>query len=122
RFYSGPVVKRFSPLGLLAVSAIVATIGLQFLSYSAGFVIIIAATVYALGKTYFWGTMLGVVSELFPKGGALALNFTSAVGQVGVGVIGAVFLGTIQDREVDKNLAIYDQNNNTELYSDYITE
>lgn len=122
RFYAGPIVHKFSPLGLLAASAFIAAVGLQLLSFSAGFVIIIAATIYALGKTFFWGTMLGVVSEQFPKGGALALNFTGAVGQLGVGVIGAVFLGSIQDKEVDQNLAAYDQRNNTELHSTYVTE
>ncbi|QCR24827.1 sugar MFS transporter [Pontibacter sp. SGAir0037] len=122
RFYSGPIVHKFSPLGLLAVSAFVAAAGLQLLSYSAGIVIIVAATIYALGKTFFWGTMLGVVSEQFPKGGALALNFTGAVGQVGVGVIGAVFLGAIQDKELDQNLAVYDRQHQTELHMNYITE
>lgn len=122
RFCSGPVVHRLSPLGLLAVSALVAALGLHFLSYSVGFAIIIAATVYALGKTFFWGTMLGVVAEQFPKGGALTLNFTSAVGQMGVGVIGAVFLGTIQDKQLDQNLAAYDTKNNTTLHSTYITQ
>jgi len=122
RFYAGPIVNRFSPLGLLAISAFIAAFGLQFLSYSAGFIIIIAATIYALGKTFFWGTMLGVVSEQFPKGGALALNFTGAVGQVGVGVIGAVFLGTIQDQQLDQNLARFDQVNQTEYHTTYVTE
>lgn len=121
RFYSGPIVHRLSPLGLLATSAFIAAIGLVFLSYSSGLVIIIAATVYALGKTFFWPTMLGVVSEQFPKGGALALNFTGAVGMMGVGVIGAVILGFVQDKELDKNLASYDQTNNTSLHSTYIT-
>jgi hypothetical protein len=111
-----------SPLGLLAISALIASIGLYSLSYSVGVVIIIAATIYALGKTFFWGTMLGVVAEQFPKGGALTLNFTSAVGQMGVGVIGAVFLGTIQDKQLDQNLAAYDAKNNTTLHSTYITQ
>lgn len=122
RFYSGPIVHRLAPLGLLSASALIAAMGLYFLSYSAGFIIIIAATVYALGKTFFWGTMLGVVSEQFPKGGVLALNFTGAVGQVGVGVIGAVILGAVQDKQLDQNLAAYDQRNKTELHSTYITK
>jgi MFS family permease len=122
RFYSGPVVHKLSPVGLLAASSAIAAAGLFFLSYSSGYVIIIAATVYALGKTYFWPTMLGVVSEQFPKGGALALNFTGAVGMMGVGVIGAVILGFVQDKQLDQNLALYDRTNNTELHSTYITE
>jgi hypothetical protein len=75
RFYSGPIVHKFAPLGLLAISAVVACFGLEFLSYSVGFVIIVAATIYALGKNFFWGTMLGVVAEQFPKGGAINLEF-----------------------------------------------
>ncbi|WP_206614367.1 MFS transporter [Chitinophaga barathri] len=122
RFYSGPFVHKLSPLGLLAVSALIAFAGLQFLSFSTGFYIILAATVYALGKTFLWGTMLGVVAEQFPKGGVLALNFTGAVGQVGVGVIGAVILGFVQDKKLDANLATYDVANQTALHSTYVTE
>jgi len=62
--------------------------------------------------------MLGVVSEQFPKGGALALNFTGAVGQVGVGVIGAVILGFVQDKEFDKNL----YQHHTEIHSSYVNK
>lgn len=122
RLFSGPIVHKLNPIGLLAISAFIAVVGLVFLSYSAGFMIVVAATVYALGKTFFWPTMLGVVSEQFPKGGALALNFTSAVGMMGVGVIGAVILGVVQDKQLDQNLAAYDQNNNTTLHSTYLTE
>jgi MFS family permease len=121
RFYSGPIVHKLSPIGLLALSSAIAAGGLYLLSYSSGYMIIIAATVYALGKTYFWPTMLGVVSEQFPKGGALALNFTGAVGMMGVGVIGAVILGFVQDKQLEQNLVIYDTKNKTELHSTYVT-
>ena len=122
RLYSGPIVHKLSPIGLLVAGSLVAVIGLVLLSYSTGFLIIIAATIYALGKTFFWPTMLGVVSEQFPKGGALAINFTGAVGMMGVGVIGAVILGFVQDRQLDQNLATYDQKNNTSLHATYLTE
>lgn len=121
RFYAGPIVHRFSPFGLLAVSAAIAFAGLNFLSWSTGVMILIAATVYALGKTFLWGTMLGVVAEQFPKGGVLALNFTGAVGQVGVGVIGAVILGFVQDKQLDKNLQRYDASHQTTLHATYLT-
>ncbi|ULQ54052.1 MFS transporter [Flavihumibacter fluvii] len=121
RFYAGPIVHRLSPIGLLVASSLIAMLGLVFLSYSTGALIIIAATVYAFGKTFFWPTMLGVVSEQFPRGGALALNFTGAVGMMGVGVIGAVILGFVQDKQLDQNLAAYDQANNTTLHADYLT-
>jgi MFS family permease len=121
RLYAGPIVHKLSPIGLLVISSLIAMVGLVFLSYSAGFMIVIAATIYALGKTFFWPTMLGVVSEQFPKGGALAINFTGAVGMMGVGVIGAVILGFVQDKQLDQNLATYDQKNNTTLHTDYLT-
>jgi len=48
--------------------------------------------------------MLGIVAERFPKGGALSLNVTSAVGMMSVGVIGTVFLGRVQDHAVESQL------------------
>lgn len=122
RMYSGVVVKLMSPLVILGVSALISAVGLQLLSISTGFYILLAAVLYALGKTFLWGTMLGVVSEQFPKGGALALNITSAVGQLGVGIIGAVFLGFIQDVNIDKQLLVYDKEHNTHYHQELITE
>lgn len=122
RMYTGVAMKFFSPLSLLAISALISAIGLQILSFSVGYFILIAALLYALGKTYLWGTMLGLVSELFPKGGAFALNVTSAVGQLGVGIIGAVFLGYIQDKQIDSKLALYDINNNENYHEKLVTE
>jgi len=104
RFFAGPIVHRISPLGLLAASAFVAMCGLLFLSKAEGAMILIAATLYGFGKTFFWPTMLGVVAEQFPRGGALTLNATGGVGMLGVGVVGAVFLGYIQDTSVDRHL------------------
>ena len=97
RLFAGPIVHRLSPLGLLAVSSLLAAIGLVLLSRTAGVAIFAAATVYGLGKTFFWPTMLGIVSERFPKGGALTLNATGGVGMLSVGVVGTVFLGYWQD-------------------------
>jgi DHA2 family metal-tetracycline-proton antiporter-like MFS transporter len=105
RFYAGPIVHRFSPIGLLVASAVVAIIGLLFLSKATAFVIVIAATVYAFGKTFLWSTTLGLVAEQFPKGGALTLNGVSAVAVLGMGIIGTPFMGVLQDRAVDRDLA-----------------
>ena len=44
-----------------------------------GALIFLAATLYGFGKTFFWPTMLGVVSEQTPKGGALTLNAISGL-------------------------------------------
>ena len=114
RFLAGPIVHKLSPLGLLAVSAMVAAVGLLFLSSATGIALLAAATIYGFGKTFLWPTMLGVVSERFPKGGALTLNATTGVGMLGVGVLGFPFMGLIQEHAVQRDVqaqhpGIYEQ-------------
>jgi MFS family permease len=96
RFFAGPIVHRISPLGLLACGATLAIVGLYTLSFTVGAAIFLAATVYAFGKTFFWPTMLGVVSEQMPKGGALTLNAISGIGMLAVGTLGFPYIGTLQ--------------------------
>ncbi len=113
RFFAGSIIHRISPLGLLAVSATIAACGLFSLSMATGIGILVAATLYALGKTFFWPTTLGVVSEQFPKGGALTMNLIAGVGMLGVGIVGSIFIGNIQDRIVSSQL----QKENSALYA-----
>jgi fucose permease len=112
RFYAGPIVHKFSPIGLLVVSAVIAIAGLLFLSKASAFMIIVAATIYALGKTFLWSTTLGLVSEQFPKGGALTLNGVSAVGVLGMGLLGAPIMGGLQDKGISADLS----KNHPEIY------
>ena len=98
RFFAGPLEHTLSPLGLLCVSGVFGAIGLTLLGGAAGVVMcVIAATVYALGKTYLWPTMLAVVSERFPKGGALTIGAVGAVGMLSAGLIGTPAIGFQQD-------------------------
>ncbi|VAX39178.1 hypothetical protein MNBD_PLANCTO02-2987 [hydrothermal vent metagenome] len=96
RFFAGPIVHKLSPLGLLLISSVLAIFGLYALSFTAGLMIFAAATLYALGKTFFWPTMLGVVSEQCPKGGALTLNAISGIGMLAVGTLGFPYIGKLQ--------------------------
>jgi hypothetical protein len=121
RFCAGPIVHRLSPLGLLAMSAAIAAVGLAALSASTGLWILLAATLFALGKTFFWPTMLGVVAERFPRGGALTLNITGGVGMLGVGVVGSVLIGTIQDGNIERDLAAHDGQHQTSYVADHVT-
>lgn len=98
RFFAGPIIHRLSPLGLLATCSLIAALGLIALSRAEGIAILAAATIYGVGKSFFWPTMLGVVAERFPRGGALTMNAIAGVGMLSVGIVGAVFLGAIQDR------------------------
>ena len=102
RFYAGPIVHKFKPLPLLGISAVLAIIGLYTLSLTEGMVIFAAATLYGVGKTFFWPTMLGVVSEQTPKGGALTLNAISGIGMLAVGTLGFPYIGALQ---ADKQIA-----------------
>ncbi len=116
RLFAGPIVERISPLALLALSAVIAAIGLVWLA-SAGTlfgVLLLAATFYGIGKTFLWPATLGIVSEQYPKGGALMLNAISGVGLIAVGTIGGPLIGTMQDIDlataVAKDIpAIYEQ-------------
>lgn len=108
RFFAGPIVHKISPLGLLAASAAIASLGLYSLAAAgtAFVTLFAAATLYGFGKTFFWPTTLGLVSEQYPKGGALLMNAIAGVGMIGVGTIGGPIIGILQDKafveKVDK--------------------
>jgi MFS transporter, DHA2 family, metal-tetracycline-proton antiporter len=104
RFYAGPIVHKFSPIGLLVISCLLAIAGLIFLSKATAGMLVVAAIVYALGKTFLWSTTLGLVSEQFPKGGALTLNGVSAVGVLGMGILGTTLMGLFLDTNIDAGL------------------
>jgi MFS family permease len=88
RFFGGPLAHRFSPVGLLALSSILAAIGLFSLSsVRTPLHAFAAATIFGIGKTYFWPVMLGVTSERFPKGGALLLAIMGGTGNLSAAFI-----------------------------------
>ena len=88
RFFGGPLARRFSPMGLLTLSAILSAVGLFGLgSVATPFQAFLAATVFGIGKTYFWPVMLGITSERFPKGGALLLAIMGGTGNLSVAFI-----------------------------------
>jgi MFS family permease len=106
RFFAGPLARRLTPLGLLMICSVLGAAGLFWLA-NAGTVptiIVLAATLYAVGKTFYWPSMLGLVSEQFPRGGALTLNAIAGMGMISVGVLGGPFLGTLQDASLDQGL------------------
>jgi MFS family permease len=115
RFCAGPIVHKLSPLGLLATCATLAVVGLTLLSKTNGAtmtVIFGAATLYAVGKTFFWPTMLGLTSEQCPKGGALTLNAMGGIGMLAVGILGFPFIGGLQESTATQKL----QASNPALY------
>jgi hypothetical protein len=115
RFFAGPIVERISPLGLLFTSSILGCLGLQLLgAATTGILCIVAATVYACGKTFLWPTMLAVVSEQFPRGGAITIGAVGGVGMLSAGLLGGPGIGFKQDFHATASLnesspAIYER-------------
>ena len=66
---------------------------------------VLAATVYAIGKTFLWPTMLAVTSEQFPKGGAITIGAVGAVGTLSAGLLGGPGIGFLQDQAASAQLA-----------------
>ena len=119
RFFAGPIVHRISPLGLLFASSVLAVVGLYSLgSFSAAATVMVAATVYGMGKTFFWPTMLGVVSERFPRGGALTLGAIGGVGMLSAGLLGGPGIGYMQDRYASEKL----EETSPALYQEFAAE
>ena len=105
RFFAGPIVHRISPLGLLCVSGVLGFAGLQLLgAATTGVLCVIAATVYACGKTFLWPTMLAVVSEQFPKGGAITIGAIGGAGMLSAGLLGGPGIGFKQDYHASNSL------------------
>jgi fucose permease len=97
RFFAGIPLKYMSPPGLLLLSSVCSIIGLFALASVDGALVWVAFIFYAVGQTFYWPTVLGFVSEQFPKGGAMTLNTVSAMGLLTVGIFGFAFLGTAKD-------------------------
>lgn len=77
RHFAGAIAKHISSVGLLFFGCIFAALGLYGLSLSTSpLTAFLSATVWGVGVCYFWPTMLSVVSERYPKGGALFLGLT----------------------------------------------
>lgn len=107
---------KISPIGILFVCAILACIGLNLTSIATGFgMAMLALTVYGIGKTFFWPTMLAVASDRFPKTGAIAISLMGGIGMMSAGLIGSKGLGYAKDRFAGEELKKAD----AALYEEY---
>ncbi len=101
RFCANFIEKRLgiSPVGILVICATLACIGLQLASNITTIgVAFLALAVYAIGKTFFWPTMLAVASDRFPRTGAIAISIMGGIGMMSAGLIGSPGLGYAKDR------------------------
>ena len=86
RFFAGPIIHKFNPVGVLLGSAIVSTLGIFLLLNSSGTMTYVATAVFAVGLTYFWPTMIGFVGEYLPRTGALGMSLVGGAGMFGVSI------------------------------------
>ena len=101
RFCANFIEKRLgvSPVGLLLICAALACVGLNLASGMKTIgVAFLALAVYAVGKTFFWPTMLAVASDRFPRTGAIAISIMGGIGMMSAGLIGSPGLGYAKDR------------------------
>ncbi|MES2331538.1 MAG: MFS transporter [Bacteroidota bacterium] len=99
RGFAGPVVHKFSPTGVLLISAILSAAGLYLLGHSTGNMLFVGAIIFGMGVCYFWPTMLGFVSENLPKTGAVGMNLMGGAGMFAVSVY-TIFMGDHYDKLV----------------------
>jgi len=105
-----------SPLGILLASSVLAVVGLQLASGMSSFPLaLVALGIYAIGKTFFWPTMLAVVGDRFPRSGAVAMSIMGGIGMLSAGLLGGPGLGYAKDRFTAENLqatapAVYEAN------------
>lgn len=121
RIFAGHLIEKFKPLGVLAMACAIAAGGLFLMSDATGGVILAAATLYGIGKSFFWGTTLAVASEQFPKGGAITINMLGGGGMLAAGILGSVLLGAAQDHSTREGLMAHDKANQTSLTAEYLS-
>jgi hypothetical protein len=121
RFCADFIEKRIglSPVGILLTCAILACVGLNLASGIVAFGGAMAALlVYAVGKTFFWPTMLAVASDRFPRTGAVAISMMGGIGMMSAGLIGSPGLGYAKDRFASEALRTAD----VQVHANYTVE
>jgi hypothetical protein len=86
----GSGIAHKNPIGTLFICSILTGLGLYWLGSlqpgASALVAFAAATIFAVGKSYFWPTMIGVTAEQFPRGGALLISLIGGTGMLSVAV------------------------------------
>jgi fucose permease len=99
RHFAGPLVHKFSAVGVLWFSCLGAGLGLVALSMANSPVTaLLAATIWGVGVCYMWPTMLATASERFPRGGALLMGLMGTAGTLSIQFVLPI-MGAIFDRK-----------------------
>ena len=110
RFCAGTIERLgLSPISILLLSAVLACVGLNLTAGIETFGgALLALSIYAIGKTFFWPTMLAVASDRFPRTGAIAISLMGGIGMLSAGVVGGPGLGYAKDRFAGEELRTAD--------------
>lgn len=107
------------PVTLLLICSVFACVGLNITSGINTFIgAFVALTIYSIGKTFFWPTMLAVASDRFPRSGAIAISIMGGIGMMSSGLLGSPGLGYAKDRFSGEALQTAD----AALYEEYKSE
>src|SRR5688572_20306670 len=87
----GSNVTHKSPIVTMIVSSLLSAIGLYWLGVldpgTSAIVALTAATLFGIGKTFLWPTMIGITAEQFPRGGAVLLSIMGGTGLLSVAIV-----------------------------------
>lgn len=127
RLFAGPVVERLAPTGMLFCAALLTGAGLILFSvFESGMIkLLFAATVFAFGVAFFFPTMVGLMSERFPKAGSVGIVLMIGAG---MGVSGTLQgqMGAVADRympdalDEQRTVAVLEQVD--ERFPEYLAE
>ncbi len=111
---------KISPVGLLLLCSVLAFVGLQLASGMNTFAMaLVALGIYAVGKTFFWPTMLAVVVGPLSRAPARwPCRIMGGIGMLSAGLIGGPGLGYAKDRFAGENL----KEINEAAYAEYKAE
>jgi fucose permease len=99
RHFAGALGKKLSPVGVLWLSCLMASLGLLALSAANSPVTgLLAATLWGTGVCYMWPTMLASASERFPRGGALLMGLMGTAGTLSIQFV-LPFMGEVFDKK-----------------------
>lgn len=85
RHFAGPLAKRFSNAGLLWICSILAMVGLFLMARVQSPAMVIAATtIWGMGVSLMWPTMMASVSERYPRGGSWFIGLIGSAGALAI--------------------------------------
>jgi len=98
RLLAGPFVERLSPPGMLVTASFLTGTGLVLFSFvESMWSALVVATIYAWGVAFFFPTMMGTLSERWPKTGSLGIVLMGGMAFLISGGVGVPLMGKVAD-------------------------